>query len=217
MLKIAITLAAALALGACAPFQPYSEQTSEQYYIVQPGDNIDSIAFMLETTPQQLQSANRWVDTRKLQTGMRLSIPGVRAAETYAPDELEPGSGEFFWPLKRFEVSSNFGSRYGRPHRGIDLRAPRGTPIHAAATGRVKFAGRKRGYGTMIVIDHGGGIETVYAHNSRNLVAVGQRIAQGEIIGRVGQSGNATGSHLHFEYRRHGQALDPTYRMQAGL
>ena len=89
--------------------------------------------------------------------------------------------------------------------------------MRAAADGRVKFSGQRRGYGQMIVIDHGGGIETAYAHNERNLVSVGQRVAQGETIARVGRSGRATGYHLHFEFRRHGQALDPARRMQSAL
>jgi murein DD-endopeptidase MepM/ murein hydrolase activator NlpD len=69
----------------------------------------------------------------------------------------------------------------------------------------------------MIVIDHGQGIETAYAHNDRNLVAPGQRVAQGDVIGRVGRSGRTTGYHLHFEYRRYGQALNPVHRMRAAL
>jgi len=89
--------------------------------------------------------------------------------------------------------------------------------VHAAAAGRVKYSGFKSGYGHMIVIDHGSGIETAYAHNERNLVGAGQRVSQGDVIGRVGRSGRTTGYHLHFEFRRHGQALDPARRMQAAL
>jgi len=220
----------AIALGACAPFQPYTENSSNRYYVVQPGDNIDSIAFLLETTPRQLQRENPWANPGQLQPGMRLSVPSQLAGNNitsgaadnhdqsqHAPEDIQLRSAEFIWPLRHFEVSSHFGNRRGRLHSGIDLKAPRGTAIHAAAHGRVKFSGYKSGYGQMIVIDHGRGIETAYAHNNRNLVAVGQRVLQGEVIARVGRSGRTSGYHLHFEFRRHGQALNPVHRMQAAL
>ncbi len=126
-------------------------------------------------------------------------------------------SSRFIWPLKKFDVSSRFGKRRGRLHAGIDLRAPRGTPIHASAAGRVVYAGFSGAYGRMIVIDHGDGIQTAYAHNSRNLVATGQRVNQGDVIGNVGRTGNATGNHVHFEFRRHGRPLDPARHLQARL
>ncbi len=215
---------AALALAACAPFQPYTKNTSPHYYIVQPGDNIHSIAFLLETTPDRLQAANRWADPARLQAGMRLAIPGragaaenAREPPPVASTNTLPGDADYIWPLRSFEVTSRFGNRYGRQHHGIDLSAPRGTPVHASADGRVKFAGFKSGYGHMIVINHGNGIETAYAHNERNLVRIGQRVTQGEVIAHVGRSGRTSGYHLHFEYRHNGQALDPARRMQARL
>ena len=230
LLKYATTLIAAIAIAACAPFQPYTENSSDRYYVVQPGDNIHSIAFLLETTPRQLQRANPWANSGKLHPGMRLSVPRqpagheIAAVEPnnydqlqHAPQDLQLRSAEFVWPLRHFEVSSHFGNRRGRLHTGIDLRAPRETPIHAAADGRVKFSGYRSGYGQMIVIDHGQGIETAYAHNNRNLVVSGQRVAQGDVIGRVGRSGRTTGYHLHFEFRRYGQALNPVHRMRAAL
>ncbi len=223
-------LSAAIALNACTPFHPYAEHSSDRYYIVQPGDNLDSIAFVLETTPQQLQSANPWANSGKLKAGMRLALPGSTPGNdavsngsnnhdhpAYTQDDVQIRSTGYIWPLDRFEVSSNFGHRRGRPHNGIDLRAPRGSPIHAAAAGRVIFSGYSGGYGRMVVIDHGHGIETAYAHNSRNLVQRGQRVAQGEVIARIGSSGNATGYHLHFEFRKNGQALNPVHQLQAAM
>jgi murein DD-endopeptidase MepM/ murein hydrolase activator NlpD len=105
-------------------------------------------------------------------------------------------------------VSSEFGTRNGR-HKGIDLRAPRGTSIYAAADGVVYFAGRQRGYGNVIILKHEGNIKTFYAHNEKNMVSKGQQIRQGELIGRVGRTGNASGSHLHFEYVQGRQRLNP--------
>ena len=222
-LQFVFLLSTTITIAACAPFHPPAEPSSTRYYIVQPGDNFHSIAFLLETTPQQLQGANPWANSPQLQPGMRLTVPAATAASGGQYDSSADGgeprirSADFAWPLKNFQVSSKFGNRRGRLHAGIDLRAPRGTPIHAAADGRVVFSGRSGDYGRMVVIDHGGGVETAYAHNSRNLVNRGQRVKQGDIIGNVGRSGNATGYHLHFEFRRYGRPLNPVHNLQAAL
>ena len=209
-----------VALNACAPLQPPVEQVNRHYHVVQSGENIHAIAFLYVTTPEQLQLANPNIDTTKLKPGMRISVPASLPGNGlgYAQSgETAIGSAAFIWPLKRFDVSSSFGKRYGRLHAGIDLRAPRGTPIQASAAGKVVFAGYSGGYGRMIVIDHGSGIQTAYAHNSRNLVTTGQRVRQGEVIGNVGKTGNASGNHVHFEFRRHGRPLDPAGQIQARL
>ena len=224
--RIAIILGSALALAACAAYQPYSENPASDEYIVQPGDNIHLIAFAFETTPKALRHANPWVNPRQLAPGMRLAVPrsergqslaGAGPGHEYADDDIRPRSAGFIWPLRKYRVSSRYGRRWGRLHAGIDLRAPKGTPIRAAAAGRVIFSGFRGAYGHKIIIRHGRGVETVYAHNSRNLVTRGQRVEQGEIIGHVGRSGNATGYHVHFEFRRHGQALDPVRQIHASL
>jgi murein DD-endopeptidase MepM/ murein hydrolase activator NlpD len=102
-------------------------------------------------------------------------------------------------------------------HAGIDLRAPRGTPIYASASGKVIFSGYNRGYGHLIVIDHGRGIETAYAHNNRNIAKKGQRVKQGQVVATVGRSGNATGYHVHFEFRRNGRTVNPIRLLHAAL
>lgn len=106
-------------------------------------------------------------------------------------------------------LSSNFGWRWGRMHQGIDLAAPIGTPIAAAAAGTVSTAGWRDGYGQTVVIDHGNGVTTLYAHQAAIGVSVGQTVGQGSIIGVVGNTGNSTGPHLHFEVRINGAATDP--------
>jgi len=230
MLKVLFPLLMIIAVSGCAPFQPYTELTRPNYYVVKPNDNLHSIAFVLEVTPGQLRHANPWVDPLYIEPGTRLVIPDNSPHSHYADGATDPESDrsnalidnqlrrpDFIWPLARFEVSSPFGRRRGRPHDGIDLRAARGSPIRAAAAGRVKFSGYNRGYGHMIVIDHGGGIETAYAHNQRNMVQQGQRVQQGKVIATVGKSGNATGYHVHFELRRYGKALDPMRYLQAAL
>ena len=99
-------------------------------------------------------------------------------------------------------IGSPFGARWGKRHEGIDLPAPVGTPVFAAADGRVAYAGNGiRGYGNLVVVRHAGDLLTVYAHNSVLLVAPGQPVRAGDRIALVGQSGHATGPHLHFEVR----------------
>ena len=230
MLKVLFVLFTVVAVFGCASVQPYSERSSQNHYTVKADDNIHSIAFALEVTPGQLREANPWVDPLYLEPGTLIVIPEDSPHNSYAYDDMMQGvdqqgaqtgsqlrHSDFIWPLARFEVSSPFGRRRGRLHAGIDLRAVRGAQIRASAAGIVKYSGYNRGYGHMIVIDHGGGIETAYAHNQRNLVQRGQRVQQGTIIGTVGRSGNATGYHVHFEFRRYGRAVDPARHLQAAL
>ena len=107
-------------------------------------------------------------------------------------------------------VISRFGPRGLRGwHRGVDIKAPRGAPIHAAAPGIVMFSRRSVAYGRVIKIAHANGLSTIYAHNSVNFVEAGDRVRAGALIGAVGRSGRATTNHLHFELRRRGVANDP--------
>ena len=94
-------------------------------------------------------------------------------------------------------------------HEGIDLGAPYGAPIRAAAAGVVTFAGQMQGYGNIVIVQHPGGMETRYAHQSAMRVTKGQPVAAGEVIGAVGATGEATGPHLHFEVRLGGEPVDP--------
>jgi lipoprotein NlpD len=123
---------------------------------------------------------------------------------------LVPGLARFRWPLDRPQIGSPFGARGGRPHEGIDLPAPIGTPVYAAGDGQVVYAGDAiRGYGNLIVVQHAGDLLTVYAHNSVLLVRQGERVTAGQRVALVGQSGHATGSHLHFEVRQGQIPRDP--------
>jgi murein DD-endopeptidase MepM/ murein hydrolase activator NlpD len=121
-------------------------------------------------------------------------------------------------PLDFLRVSSVFNPRRKHPisgvvraHKGVDYAAPTGTPIWAAGDGRIQFAGRKGGYGNVVMIDHGKGISTVYGHMSRfgKSARAGRSVKQGDIIGYVGMTGAATGPHLHYEYRVKGVHKDP--------
>ena len=106
-------------------------------------------------------------------------------------------------------LTSRYGQRWGRLHAGIDVAAPTGTPILAAADGLIIYSGWMGGYGNVVVIDHGGGVSTLYGHQSRRLTAVGDSVAQGDPIGEVGSTGHSTGAHLHFEVRERGTPVDP--------
>jgi murein DD-endopeptidase MepM/ murein hydrolase activator NlpD len=106
-------------------------------------------------------------------------------------------------------VTSEYGTRWGRLHAGIDIAAGTGTPIAAAKGGEVVFSGVMNGYGNCIVINHGGGFSTLYAHQSRLAARDGQDVDQGQVIGYVGSTGHSTGPHLHFETRVNGNPQNP--------
>ena len=111
------------------------------------------------------------------------------------------------WPVSGV-VTSGFGWRWGRMHEGIDISAPTGTAVRAAASGSVVFAGVMGGYGNIVVIDHGNGLATAYAHLSSIWIGGGS-VSQGQGVGAVGCTGSCTGPHLHFEVRVNGSAVDP--------
>lgn len=115
---------------------------------------------------------------------------------------------KYIMPTKG-KVSSRFGSRWGSAHKGLDIAASTGTPIYAARDGKVTFSGTNGTYGKLIKIDHGGGVETRYAHCSSLKVSKGAYVKQGDLIALVGSTGRSTGPHLHFEVRIDGTAKDP--------
>lgn len=119
-----------------------------------------------------------------------------------------PSAQGFVWPVAG-TVTSGFGWRWGRMHEGIDIAAPTGAPIVSSAAGVVIFAGWMSGYGQLVVVDHGGGLATAYAHMSSIASAPGQAVGQGQVLGYVGCTGNCTGPHVHFEVRVNGAAADP--------
>jgi murein DD-endopeptidase MepM/ murein hydrolase activator NlpD len=119
-----------------------------------------------------------------------------------------PSASGYVWPVLG-PVTSPFGWRWGRMHEGIDVGAPTGTPIRAAAAGTVIYAGWLGGYGNLTVIDHGGGVATAYGHQSSLAAGSGAYVAQGQVIGYVGSTGHSTGPHLHFEVRVNGVPQDP--------
>jgi murein DD-endopeptidase MepM/ murein hydrolase activator NlpD len=108
------------------------------------------------------------------------------------------------------QLTAKFGKASKRKHEGIDIYAPLGTRIRAADRGKVVYSDNKiRGYGNLIIIEHKDGFFTIYAHNQVNLVQEEVRVERGDVIAKVGTTGNAAGSHLHFEIRKGNKPLDP--------
>jgi len=150
-------------------------------------------------------------------TGKRGRIlPNNIATKTYSKNgSVEECGQPFALPLFG-SISSHYGWREdpftGKWdfHHGIDIASPSGSEVCAAGAGRVVFSGWKEGYGRVVEIEHQDGLNTLYAHNFKNLVEEGERVAKYQVIALVGRSGKSTGSHLHYEVRRKGEALNPT-------
>jgi lipoprotein NlpD len=139
-----------------------------------------------------------------------------RGGNKYAREEgarskdIKTFRGRFIWPVDG-KVTSQFGIRDGRRHDGIDIPAPKGTPIKAADSGSVVFSDKMRGYGNLILLRHKDDFFTAYAHNDRNKAKKGENVKKGQVIGTVGRTGRATGSHLHFEIRHGQRARNPLF------
>jgi murein DD-endopeptidase MepM/ murein hydrolase activator NlpD len=121
---------------------------------------------------------------------------------------VRPGSSGLIWPVNG-PIVSPFGMRWGRLHAGVDIAAPAGTPIRAAAAGRVVLLGPMGGYGNYTCIQHDGGLSTCYAHQSSYATSMGASVSQGQVIGAVGCTGHCFGDHLHFETRINGSPVNP--------
>ncbi len=183
------------------------------------------------TTPNYYKS----LDTFYALRNSAMSGDASRAiASSFAPSPLDafgslaPGGGlasgpnvPTLWPVVG-PISSPFGQREdpilgageGEFHKGLDISAPRGTPIHVTAPGVVEMAGIGNGYGTEVVVNHGNGIRTIYGHMSGLHCSVGQQVVRGEVIGYVGNSGRTTGMHVHYEVRIRDVAVNPHKYLQ---
>jgi len=186
------------------------------YHTVAKGETIESIAKTYKVDPSAITGyiGNHLQEPYTLQTGQKLIIPGgvkpyvPRSVQVYSgpvPKGAKKGSGQFVWP-----ISGVISQRYWVGHPAIDIAAPRGTTIVAADSGFVvHIESGTTGYGRMIIIDHGNGYQSLYAHLNTYFVEVGQSVAKGEAIGQCGSTGNSTGPHLHFEIRLNGASYNP--------
>ena len=192
-------------------------------HTVQEGETVYRIARYYGVRLDTVIRSNRVRDVTNVAVGQKLWIPNARKPPASRPIPLEVSASPrirhdvsarpetdlaFSWPV-RGRISSGFGRRRGRSHDGIDISARRGTRIRAAEAGRVIHVGRVGDYGQVVILKHSGIFKTVYAHNRVNRVRKGAFVEKGDVIAEVGATGNARGSHLHFELRRGARAQNP--------
>ncbi len=201
--------------------KPSYSQRQGVYHIVEKHQTLYRICKTYGVALKEVASINRITDHSRIQVGQRIFIPGanrVFKVEVYIEDVVEESSHQekmaykkmnFIWPVEG-RLGDGFDEAEGKRHLGIDISAPAGTMIKASASGRVIYSGNTiRGYGNLIILRHSEEFVTVYGHNEVNLVEEGDWVERGHTIGKVGQTGRATGPHLHFEIRRNNRAVDP--------
>ncbi len=226
-----VFLCVLVGLSACS-------RTQYRYHVVRPGETLSEIGYAYRIPYQELAALNEIRNPDRIEAGQRLRMPPgarynrSRAAKARssrsrhekrharsrgrpkAPDAHQPIPKDtqklFSWPLSG-RLTSRFGPRNGSFHDGIDIAAPVGTPVRAAAAGRILFSDALRGYGNVVIVKHANGFTTVYAHHRRNLVKAGQVVQRGDIIGEVGETGRVTGPCLHFEVRSGKNARNPLH------
>lgn len=183
-------------------------------HVIKPGDTLSEIARTYRVDAGAISQANDIEDPRTLAVGRTLIVPGGKPRQAAAASTASGAAGAaasgavLSWPL-RGAISSSFGPRWGQVHTGIDIVAPYGATIRAAGAGKVSFVGWYGRYGRCVIVDHGGGLTTLYGHASVILVSAGDRVARGDPVAEVGSSGNSTGPHCHFEVRLDGRARNP--------
>ncbi len=214
-------------LTSCAPrlprWTPWTRTTTSYGVIhtVRSGETLSGIARRYDVSTEALARHNGLRNPNRIMVGQRLIIPRRDAiARLYrsprpsarvkpTPASVRRLSTPFLWPV-RGTVTRTFSDNATDPHKGVDIAAPSGTPIRAVGSGEVLFSGvGPEGYGLIVIVEHDNRFVTVYAHNRANTVRVGQRVARGQRIAYVGNSGNATGPHLHFEVRYGADPRDP--------
>jgi murein DD-endopeptidase MepM/ murein hydrolase activator NlpD len=184
------------------------------YHEVKAGDTLDSIAQRYRVEPSVIVECqyNDLSEPYQLQVGERLVVPGgtrpVTPRYVYAtappPPNAPQGSGNFMWPASGYLTQS-----YWLGHQAIDIGGVTGAPVYSSDTGYVAATGWMGGYGNYIIVNHGNGFETLYAHLSEIRVMAGQGVQRGQVIGLLGSTGRSTGPHLHFEIRQGGVKRNP--------
>ena len=181
-------------------------------YTVKNGDSLNAIVSKYGVSLETLVDVNE-LSSEVLQKGQQLFIPGVGLDK----QTLQNAMGDMFkMPISaKFRWSSPYGSRIDPIagvksfHTGVDMACPTGTPIYASMSGKVITAGINRVYGNYVIIDHGNGYQTLYAHMSKIIATKGQWVSQGTRIGLVGSTGYSTGPHLHFTVYKNGKLINP--------
>lgn len=184
------------------------------------GQNIVDLLKHYDIDPIAFVEVNEIRTPLDLRAGKMVFLPGVEPTEALERlARVREEESRYRWPvygkLTSYFGRRNLGMGTARFHAGIDIAAPAGTPIMAARSGTVTYAGwSNRGYGNLVKIRHAGGDESWYAHQSKLYVSVGQSVRQGETIGLVGSTGLSTGPHLHLEIHEAGKAIDPLSYLQ---
>ncbi len=181
-------------------------------HVVKSGETLSSIAARYKITVARIQNANKLRNPDCLNIGDRLTIPSQNAQQL-AQSSLQPSRGLSWggllsWPITG-TITSSFGYRRSGFHHGLDIANEIGSPIKAAAAGKVIFTGWKSVYGRTVILEHPDGKKTLYAHTQKILVQNMQTVKSGQTIATVGVSGNTTGPHLHFEVRIGDKTYDP--------
>jgi LysM repeat protein len=176
-------------------------------YTVRRGETLSVIAGRFGVSERELAETNNIGDPDRLLAGQRLMIPAGRGGGETLISRALPLK-QLDWPVVGW-ISSVYGMRDGAMHEGIDIAADYGQKVRAVKDGRVVFAGPRGTYGITVIIDHGGGLRTLYAHNSQVLVREGRWVRAGQPIARVGSTGRSTGPHLHLEVLLNGTPVDP--------
>ncbi|PJA92279.1 hypothetical protein CO134_00925 [Candidatus Kuenenbacteria bacterium CG_4_9_14_3_um_filter_39_14] len=182
-------------------------------YVIQSGDTLSAIAKKYGTTIEKILASNNLESAGSIKARQKIIIPDgqlgysapARTRSIYASSSGALSANNFLWPSNSKRITQYYSWR----HLAIDIGAQLGTPIYAARAGRIERAGWSTGYGYNIIINHGGGVKTLYAHASKLYVQHGDQVEQGEIIGAIGSSGWSTGPHVHFEIIINGSKVNP--------
>lgn len=172
---------------------------------------VEKYSTELGELKQTEEAVSTLYEQKKVVKKVRVSSKKTTVSTGKVSSGKGPSTGiSFRYPVASPNISSGYGSRWGRTHKGIDFAHPTGTNIYASASGTVTFSGwNSGGYGYLVIISHGNGVQTYYAHNSKLLCSVGQNVSQGQLIAKSGNTGRSTGPHLHFEIRINGVAYNP--------
>ncbi|MBU2512497.1 peptidoglycan DD-metalloendopeptidase family protein [bacterium] len=213
IIKAISILLIGILLNACSGAS--NTTTDGIWHTIKPGETLESISSTYDISKTTIQRQNDIFDSNDLSPGMKIYIPKPKHIKITSPKtapqtiQKQPVvKAKFSWPSQG-TISSGFGIRHGKMHEGLDITKDKGRSIRAAADGVVVFSGNKNGYGKTIIIDHGGGFQTLYAHNSKIYVQKNKRVKTGAIISQMGSSGQSSGIHLHFEVRYRGKPQNP--------
>ena len=208
---------------ACRPVSPGYPRAGV-YHTVKRHQTLWRICKTYGVDINEVARINHIRDPSRIRVGQRIFIPDAKRVlkvDIYIDDiggkrgrpedlkKIASAKGQFIWPV-RGKVTQEFGIRGMVKHAGIDISVPMGTPIRASNYGKVLYSGKEiKGFGNIIIIKHNQGFITIYAHNEINNVAEGEKIERGQIIGRVGNTGRTSGSHLYFEIRKNNRPINP--------